>query len=79
MPKVICEGCSFFNGMGFLIEESPYENNEFGFCQNQDVRTEQLQRRGAVTRMMGSLDARGEPMKRYSKTPRYCNFRKEES
>lgn len=76
MPKVICEGCDFFNGMGLKTASTKEgEYHEVGYCQNRKVREEQLSKRGAVLWGQGT-DGRGDPMKRFSKTPRYCSHRR---
>jgi len=72
MPKVICENCKYFEGMDdFTASTKEGEYHEIGYCQNHSIREAQLIKRGAFLWNHGT-DGRGDPMKRYSKTPRYC-------
>ena len=76
MPKVTCEGCDYFEGVGLRTAGPKYpEYSDIGFCQNRQLRKDMLAKRGAVLWAQGS-DGRGQPMRRLSKTLRYCNYRR---
>ena len=78
MMTVVCEGCRFFDGMDIHITNKAGVVHEEGFCQNREVREAQLIKKGVVLWGQGTLDGRGQPMRRLSKTPRKCEHRREE-